>query len=142
MIEAKHNFVIQTLWAGLGPPILFFSVIFKPHMNYRNIISIAFLSLAAASCTCREEVKAYIKDAETREPVKDVKVRTVGALKGNYKEGTTKFTDSNGRFVAQYDISGVGKCPTTKIFITKDGYEDISVIEPQTGDTIYINKIQ
>jgi hypothetical protein len=111
-------------------------------MNYRNIILSAFISATVASCTCREEVKAYIKDAETREPIKDVKVRTVGALKGNYKEGSTKFTDSNGRFVAQYDISGVGKCPTTKIFITKDGYEQKSVIEPQTGDTIFINKLE
>lgn len=111
-------------------------------MNYRNIILGAFLSAAVVSCTCREETKAYVKDSETHLPVQNAVVKTVAAMKGNYKEGSTKLTDSNGRFVASYDLGGVAKCPTTKLFISKDGYEDKIVIEPKTGDTIFIDKVK
>jgi type IV pilus biogenesis protein CpaD/CtpE len=111
-------------------------------MNNKNIILVAALSISVAGCTCREEIKAYVKDSETHQPIKDVTVRTVAALKGKYREGTTKLSDSNGRFVAQYDIANVAKCPVTKVFFTKAGYEDKSVIEPQNGDTIFLNKIQ
>ena len=111
-------------------------------MNYRNIILSALLTLAVASCTCREEMKCYVKDSETKEPIGEVKVQTIGALKGNYKQGSLRYSDSNGRFVAAYDIGNIAKCPVMKLFISKEGYNDKIVIEPQEGDTIYINKIQ
>ena len=111
-------------------------------MSYRNSILVVALSFSAVGCTCREEIKAYVKDGETHQPLKDVTVKTVGALKGNYKEGTTKLSDSNGRFVAQYDIANVAKCPVTKLFISKAGYEDKSGREPKTGDTIFLTKVQ
>jgi len=111
-------------------------------MSHRYILLSAVITLSLAGCTCREEIKAYVKDSKTHQPVKDVKVVTIAAMKGNYKEGSTKYTDSNGRFVASYDIGGVAKCPTTKLFITRDSFEDKSVLEPQMGDTIFIKRIE
>ena len=109
-------------------------------MSKKYLMFSISLTLAVASCTCREEVKAYLKDSESGEPVENAEVKTVAALKGNYREGTTKLSDSNGRFVAQYDISNVAKCPVTKLFISKAGYEDKIVISPNTGDTIFLEK--
>ncbi|MBL7719314.1 MAG: hypothetical protein JNL72_10800 [Flavipsychrobacter sp.] len=94
-----------------------------------------------AGCTCRQEIKAYIKDAETGLPVKDVKVVTIAAMKGNYREGSTRYTDSTGRFVSAYDIGGVAKCPVTKLFISRDSFKDKIVISPQMGDTIFIERV-
>jgi hypothetical protein len=111
-------------------------------MKSKSIILTMAFGVSLTGCTCREEIKAYVKDSESRAPVKDVMVETIGALKGKYKKGSVRYSDSNGRFVAAYDINNIAKCPTMKLFISRAGYEDKIVIEPQEGDTIFIDKIQ
>jgi hypothetical protein len=111
-------------------------------MNYRNILQGVLIVLSAAGCTCRQDIRAYVKDAETREPVMNATVTTMAALDGKYRQGTVRTTDSNGRFLAGYDVGGVAKCPVMKLFIEKEGYERKLVVSPNAGDTIFINKIQ
>ncbi|GEM_PF-2488557 len=111
-------------------------------MSYRYILFSAVISLFVASCTCRDEVKAYVKDSETRQPVPGMTVETVAAMKGKYKKGNIDYTDSAGYFLARYDIDNIAKCPVTKLFISGPGYEDKIVIAPNTGDTIYVDKIK
>jgi hypothetical protein len=111
-------------------------------MSYRYILLGVIISVSLAGCTCREEIKSYIKDSDTHQPVAGVTVRTVAALKGKYKEGKTDITDSAGYFVSQYEVNNIAKCPVTKLFISRPGYENKIVIDPQMGDTILIDKIQ
>lgn len=111
-------------------------------MSYKYILLGAVISLSVIGCTCREQIKAYVKDKQTHQPVEGVTVKTIAALKGKYKQGNTDITDSAGYFVAQYDISNIAKCPVTKLFISCPGYKDKIVIEPQMGDTILIEKLQ
>ncbi len=111
-------------------------------MSYRYILLGAIISLSVAGCTCRDEVKAYVKDSETRQPVMGMTVETVAALKGNYKKGNIDYTDSAGYFLSRYEINNIAKCPVTKLFISGPGYQDKIVIAPKTGDTIYVDKIK
>jgi hypothetical protein len=111
-------------------------------MSCKYILLGAIISVFLTGCTCREQLKSYVKDSETHEPIQGVTVRTVAALKGNYKEGTTDITDSAGYFVAQYEVNNIAKCPVTKLFISRPGYENAIVIDPQMGDTIFITKIK
>ena len=111
-------------------------------MSYKYILLGVVISLSLTGCTCRDEVKAYIKDSETREPVEGIKVETIAALKGNYKKGSTDYTDSAGYFLARYDINNIAKCPVTKLFISGTGYADKIVTGPDISDTIFIERIK
>lgn len=122
--------------------LIVIGIIFNPLMAYRHILLGALITLLLTGCTCRESFRAYVKDADTREPVMNATVTTMAALDGKYREGTVSTTDSNGRFLAGYDVSGVAKCPVMKLFIEKEGYEKKIAISPQAGDTIFISKVQ
>ena len=128
--------------AHLRTHLIVIGIIFKPLMAYRNLFIGTSITLLLTGCTCRENFRAYVKDADTREPVMNATVTTMAALDGKYRQGTVELTDSNGRFLTGYDVSGVAKCPVMKLFIEKEGYEKRIVISPHAGDTIFISKVQ
>ncbi|MBS1772208.1 MAG: hypothetical protein JST82_05065 [Bacteroidetes bacterium] len=107
-----------------------------------RVLFVLFASLFLMSCAnCDKYTRNYVLDKSTHKPIPMVEVLSVAAVKGNQYEQKYHYTDSAGWFETTYSMSGMGKCPSLKITLTKTGYQTLRVVEPQIGDTLFMSPL-
>lgn len=80
-------------------------------------------------------------DSKTHEGIPNVEVYSVAATGGNQTQEKTTYTDSIGSFEASFTVSGIAKCPSLKLTLSKFDYGTRRITEPQPGDTIFLTKL-
>ncbi|MBS1780051.1 MAG: hypothetical protein JST70_12040 [Bacteroidetes bacterium] len=108
-------------------------------MRKLSLLLILFAGLC--SCDCSKYTKNIVADSKTHEGIPNVMVYSVAATGGNQTEEKTIYTDSTGSFEASFSVSGIAKCPTLKLTISKPDYDTRRITEPQPGDTIFLTKL-
>lgn len=128
----------QKQHAIAGKEFYFSAYLYQTMLKY--IYSILFLALFA-SCDCATIVTAYVVDKNDHAPVVHAMIHSIASLDGKSRSQSTVYSDSNGKFRADTYVQGVAKCPVQKLFISKQGYKTETVVQPRTGDTIYLEKL-
>lgn len=109
-------------------------------MKYLYIL---LASVCLASCDCGYNHSAYILDNITKEPIAGAKISVHTEKKGKESLFRELYTDSTGFYMSEGLTSGgFAGCPSTKIYVEKEGYITHSIADIGWGDTsiIYLEK--
>ena len=102
----------------------------------QKVMSFFILALSLSCCDCVLEGSGVILDAETNLPVDSVRIRRVSKLKTQMEF----YSGEDGGFSAHYISGGLGRCPDLNLEISKEGYRNQRITNPQS-DTIYLSKM-